>query len=182
MGRLVFVLCLLASTSASAEAIDSPDVQAAKRHFAVGTTLYNEGRYADAIVEFERAKQTHTAPAFDFNIARCLERLERWGEAAEAYSGYLKSLAPGPEHDEIVTRIDVLRKRTPPPTPVAPAAVAATVAAPPPPPPPPKARTKPWVWGVVGGVVGVVVVGAVVAGVVVGTAKDPSHPIEGVTF
>lgn len=179
MERLWLVVCLCVCALAHADVIDSPDVQAAKRHFALGTNLYNEGRYSDAMVEFRRAKQTHNAPAFDFNIARCLERLERWGEAADAYEAYLKTLPNAPERAEVTERIVVLRKRVAP-------AVSATstpgLVSAPSDAPSSRRRTKPWVWGVVGGAVGLVVVGAIVAGVVVGTAKDPSQPIAGVQF
>lgn len=180
MDRLWVALCLCLCTLARADVIDSPDVQAAKRHFALGTNLYNEGRYDDAVIEFRRAKQTHNAPAFDFNIARCLERLERWGEAAAAYEAYLKTSPNVPERAEVTERIAVLKKRantsvSVAPTPLVAGEVPKSEA-------PPRRRTKPWVWGVVGGVVGAVVVGAIVAGVVVGTAKDPSQPIAGVQF
>ena len=45
-----------------------PDTEIARRHFDRGTAFYGEGRYAQAIIEFEAAKKVKPLPDFDFNI------------------------------------------------------------------------------------------------------------------
>lgn len=91
--------------------LPDPDTQAARRHYDLGTALYDQQRYAEALREFNTAKQLKPLPAFEYNVARCYERLESWGEAAEAYERFLRSLPAGAEANETRLRIATLRAR-----------------------------------------------------------------------
>jgi tetratricopeptide (TPR) repeat protein len=136
MMRAVTLLLLVA---APALAQIDPDTEIARRHFERGTEHYDAGRYDEAVREFEAAREVRASPAFDYNIARCYDRLERVEEAIAAYRRYLSSGQSDEESAEAAARIAVLRERlarrapTPPPT-----------VAPPPPaaPPPPIAVTS----------------------------------------
>ena len=75
-------------------AVEDPDTEIAKRHFAAGAALYDQGKYNDAIVEFSAARDVRPAPAFDFNIARCYDRLERLRDAVTWYERYLATDPP----------------------------------------------------------------------------------------
>src|SRR5262249_13805170 len=50
-------------------------------------------------------------PAFDYNIGRCSERLERWAAAAAAYERYLAAQPDAEDAVEIRQRIDILKAR-----------------------------------------------------------------------
>lgn len=176
---------------ALARAQEDPDTQAARRHFTLGQQLYEQERYDDAVREFMTAKELKPIPAFDYNIGRCLDRLERWSEAADAYQRYLTADPHSAGAAELEQRIAVLRARTkseakpptttPPATPatVTPATANVIVAAPPPARRPVYKRA--WFWVVVGGGAVAIALG-VGLGLTLGHAGDASHPIGDVRF
>jgi tetratricopeptide (TPR) repeat protein len=177
---------LLLSLAARAQ-ID-PDTQAAKRHFQRGTELYGQEKYEEAVKEFTTAKELKPNPAFDYNIGRCYDRLERWKEAADAYERYLAADPQASGAMEIQERIAVLRARQAPPPgekppevtppPVTPANT--LVSAPPPAKKPVYKRA--WFWAVIGGGAAAIAVG-VALGVTLGSShNDASHPIMDVQF
>ena len=109
MRGLLLVVCLFGS-AALAQTRD-PDTEAAQRHFEHGRTLYEEGRYDDALVEFETARKLKPLPELLYNIARTHERREAWSAAADAYQEYLREKPDSPDAAELRSRIDVLRSR-----------------------------------------------------------------------
>ncbi|MSP60218.1 MAG: tetratricopeptide repeat protein [Myxococcales bacterium] len=88
-----------------------PDTELAKRHFQKGLGLYGVGMYEEAVSEFSVARAIKPLPAFDFNIARCLERLEHWEESAEAYRRDLLLDPRAADAADIRARIAVLKER-----------------------------------------------------------------------
>jgi tetratricopeptide (TPR) repeat protein len=107
--RIVGALLLLAA-SARAQS-DDPDEEIARRHFRMGLSNYAQNDYINALVEFEAARRVKAAPAFDFNIARCLDRLERFDQAIVEYESYLKKLPQADDAAEIRKRVEKLRAR-----------------------------------------------------------------------
>ena len=108
---LVLVVSFVSGRVAAQPVVD-PDTAAARRHFDAGLELYGLDRYADAIVEFEQARRLKRIPAFDYNIGKCEERLERWSEAIAAYERFLAAApAFAEETSGIRARIGVLRQR-----------------------------------------------------------------------
>jgi tetratricopeptide (TPR) repeat protein len=178
--RFVLIAVLVASGGAWAEQED-PDTEVARRHFQAGRVFYDQAEYDRALDEFQAARRVRPHPALDFNIARCLDRLERWQEAIAAYRRYLASQPPDAE--EMRTRIGQLEERlknAPPPQPPKPKErPQVTLLAPPPsltetPPPKSNKRTVGIVLGVIGGAV---VIGAAVAiGLLVKTTTEPAWP------
>jgi tetratricopeptide (TPR) repeat protein len=111
--------------------LDDPDTEAARRHFQAGAEAYEAGDYQRALREFQTGKLIKATPGFDFNIARCYERLEQYPEALTAYEAYLRA---NPDEDDKGTvalsreRVAVLKVRiealkVPPPAAVAPAPI-----------------------------------------------------------
>jgi tetratricopeptide (TPR) repeat protein len=121
----------LALASGSARAIEDPDTEIARRHFETGRDYYEAGNYQAALKEFEAARAVRPFPAFEYNIGRCYDRLERPSEAVAAYERYLAAAPDVPDADEVRERIRVLKLR-----------IAVESPAPPPAPPPPPAPSR----------------------------------------
>lgn len=93
---LVFGLALAAGVAGSADlarAQQPPqrtaDQEAADRHFKTGVTRFNEGKFGEALDEFERAYKISPHPLVLYNIAGCLRELGRYGEAVKHYKRFL---------------------------------------------------------------------------------------------
>lgn len=126
---------LLLSSVASAQPTMDPDTEVARREYGAGAALYESGKYELALEKFRAAEKIDPSPDFDYNIARCLDRLGRWQEAADSYERFVQARPDAPETAGLRERIRVLRARapsTPSPPPAAPSS-------PSPPKPPPNA-------------------------------------------
>lgn len=177
------------ATAQAQPALD-PDDEIARKHFARGLAQYDAGAYESALVEFRAAYTAKPAPEFQFNIARCLDRLEQWQAAADAYASYLAGKPSASDAAEVRQRIEVLRARAngasappsakqpatqpPPREPTAPPLTAApppttnVVTAPSAPPAKKPVYKRWWLWTAVG----VVVAGAAVG---IGVAASAPH-------
>lgn len=62
----------------------SASEDAAQVYFEAGAALYFEGRYADALVQFKKAHAESPNATFQYNIAVCNLRLERYDDALSA--------------------------------------------------------------------------------------------------
>jgi tetratricopeptide (TPR) repeat protein len=110
MGRALALALTLTAMQARAEVVD-PDTEAARRHYAQGISHYDAGRYRQALSEFEHARHLRSLPELDYDIARCHDRLEEWGDAAVAYERYLNAVPGAADADELRARVRVLRAR-----------------------------------------------------------------------
>jgi tetratricopeptide (TPR) repeat protein len=137
------IVALLTSVSARA-AGDDPDTEVARRHFDLGASAYREGQYETAAAEFEQARRIKPLPAFDFNLGRTYDRMERVDDAIAAYERYLGHTPLPPDADEVRARIAVLRGRR----------VVASVSKPAPAPAParPPVYKRWWFWTALAGV------------------------------
>jgi tetratricopeptide (TPR) repeat protein len=88
-----------------------PDTEIARRHFEAGRLKYEASDYLGALDEFEAAGRVRQFAAFDYNIARCLDRLERPAEAIAAYERYLGQVGDQPDAEEVRERVRVLKQR-----------------------------------------------------------------------
>jgi tetratricopeptide (TPR) repeat protein len=183
---LAFVLCAVSPARAN----EDPDTEVARKHFEAGRVYYDANEYNKALDEFEKAKRVKPHPALDYNIGRCLDRLERYPEAIDAYQRYLAS-KPG-DAAEITERVRMLKERlaTQPPPVARPPEPPKTnsdglltetppsLLEPPPAPPPaekPKSRrTLAIVLGVIGGAV--IVGGVIAVALLAKTTTAPATP------
>lgn len=135
---------LSTGTTRAESAFEDPDTMAARRHFQEGIERYNKLEFAAALKEFQAARLIKGLPAFDYNIGRCLDRMERYEEAVVAYERYVTLAPQAADAAEIRERIRTLKERhaaiegervapgpAPPSAPAAPAE--RPVVAPPPP-------------------------------------------------
>src|SRR5438067_1644343 len=91
-----------------------PDTEIAQRLFAEGAAAYDAHDYAHALERFEAARRVKPLPAFDYNIARCHDRLGQAAPAIEAYERYLAAAPDAADAGEVRTRVAVLRARVEP--------------------------------------------------------------------
>jgi len=82
----------------------------AREFYENGALLYEEGRYADAIVAWEEAYKMSERPLLLYNIANAQERLGQWRAALETLNRY-RVYAPAEERDRLDRRIANLERR-----------------------------------------------------------------------
>ncbi|MSP60930.1 MAG: hypothetical protein EXR72_11410 [Myxococcales bacterium] len=128
-------LLLGAGVARGDKEFDDPDTMSARRHFQQGIEHYNQLEFAAALKEFQAARLIKGLPAFDYNIGRCLDRMERYEEAVSAYERYVALAPQAPDAAEIRERIRTLKDRR--------AAIASEQAAPIPQAPPSSAAPPP---------------------------------------
>jgi tetratricopeptide (TPR) repeat protein len=110
--RVLVSVCLVCcAAQAWADTTVDADTEAAKRHFGRGRTLYDAGSYDEACNEFTEAKRVLDLPAFDYNLAKCDERRERWRDAIGEYQRFLDRAPGDPSAPEVTHRVSVLRAR-----------------------------------------------------------------------
>jgi tetratricopeptide (TPR) repeat protein len=142
--RLLVVLALLGGGGLTEAAEADPDTEVAQRLFHEGVAAYGAHDYAHALDKFEEARRLKPLPAFDFNIARCHDRLGHAQPALDAYQRYLAAAPDAPDAPEVRARIEVLRARIEPVPSTAPV---------------PERPTRRWAAPIAVGVVGVALLG-----------------------
>ncbi|MEO6952801.1 MAG: tetratricopeptide repeat protein [Polyangia bacterium] len=109
--RVIAAIALVCmAPSAHADPV-SPDEEVARRGYAAGVEAYDRGDFTTALQQFTAAKAARPHPAFDFNLGRCLDRLGRWKEAADAYERFLAARPDAPNAVELRARVTELRAR-----------------------------------------------------------------------
>lgn len=76
-----------------------------------GKALYREGKYVEALLEFQRAYEIKATPALSYNIARCYEQLSQWAEAIKAYERFSSETANPRERTEAADKIEFLKSK-----------------------------------------------------------------------
>ena len=78
-------------------------IDSAANHFRHGVSLYKDGDYEGALVEFRRAQEVSPNYRVLYNIGQCLYQLQRYAEALKAFEDYLAqgggSLSPARRQD-----------------------------------------------------------------------------------
>jgi tetratricopeptide (TPR) repeat protein len=83
------VLLTVALVLASARGAHAGDVEAARKIFAEGVKLYQQGDYEGARRLFKQADAEHHAPAIVYNLALAEEKLRHPQAAVDAYEAYV---------------------------------------------------------------------------------------------
>ena len=88
------------------------DAQArARAAYQRGTKLYNEGKFEEALAAFQEAATRYASPDFQFNIAKCYERLGDHEEAIRHYEIYLRTAEDPPDRAVVENSIADLERR-----------------------------------------------------------------------
>lgn len=98
---IALALCMVVPSALA----ETPD-ELARSHFLSGQSYYRQGRYADAIREFEEAQRLSPKPHFLFNIAQAYEK---WGKLERAIE-YLERALQMPEVPNKLTLQEHLRQ------------------------------------------------------------------------
>ena len=87
--KITVLLCLLVTGVANAQNIgNAEDDERAREFFISGKSLYQEGRYRDALVAFETAYRKSSRPAILRSIAYCHEKLGEFDSALAVLRRY----------------------------------------------------------------------------------------------
>ncbi len=128
---LIAALALL-GVSASAHAEHSKaDRSQSRLHFEAAEKQFKAGKFAAALVDYERAYDVFPHPGFLFNIAQCHRNLGDYERAIFFLQSYLRDSPKAQDRARITTLIEKLERKAaarPPdvePEPAAPALVAA---------------------------------------------------------
>src|SRR5256885_3554871 len=89
---LVGAAALIACAVAHAD-----DAGDARAHYEAGQKLYDQGRYDEAIGEYETAYRLKPHPNVLYNIAQAHERLLEYGESVKWFERYLAEAPPDAE-------------------------------------------------------------------------------------
>ncbi|HZS37402.1 MAG TPA: tetratricopeptide repeat protein [Polyangia bacterium] len=157
MGPLRASAAVLLLCAAAATARGEGDEDAARLHFQVGQSYYDEANYGDALKEFREAYRLSKRPALLYNVALCHERLDQFDQAIAALERYLADEPQAQDRKLIEARIGNLRQRqqartapAPPPATVTPMQPAPTMQLTPPEVAPRRKRLYTWIVGGVG--------------------------------
>jgi tetratricopeptide (TPR) repeat protein len=190
MRASILFLALLSAAPAFAQ---SRDRKAASARFQQGSALYAEGRWAEALVEFEAGYVAYPLRGFLVNIGQCYRKLERLEEAADTWRRFLSTHPTDSrlrsEVEDALAEVDGLLKQKS-------AAAAPPVSVPPPPETPnldapqpalpqlaadatavevpAKKKSRRWVWAVVGVAVASLAAAAITVGVVEWQNSSPN--------
>ncbi len=98
------------SVAATGRADPATDIEIAKLRFALGDLLYSNEKYSEAITELEAARKLQPRPDFDYNIARCYERMKDWPRAIDVYTRYVETMPTPLDADKILNHIEELKQ------------------------------------------------------------------------
>lgn len=110
---LLLVRIVMAQPTTPAAKPPDQNIQAARALYEAGSAAYYEGRFADAVTEFEAARVLWPSPEIDFNIGKARDRLSDPEAAAAAYERYLAARPVASNAAELRARIALLREPKP---------------------------------------------------------------------
>ncbi|HZS39853.1 MAG TPA: tetratricopeptide repeat protein [Polyangia bacterium] len=151
---LVGLVALALATPARADS----DPAAAKVHFDLGSQLYQQGRYDEALAELTRGYELDARPEFLYSLGQTERKRGRCKQALDYYQRYLDSGLPRERAAAVLIQMDrcraeldhppILVQPAPPPVVVAPPPAAAAVIVAPPPAPPKRTPIykRWWLW------------------------------------
>lgn len=91
------------------ERTDQDALARAKQHSRQGTSLYNLGRFPEALREYEASYLAAADPALLFNIGQCHRKLGHRAEAIDFFRTYLRNAPNAPNRAEVEKRIAELQ-------------------------------------------------------------------------
>mgnify|MGYP001452706637 CR=1 FL=1 len=93
------------------EARKSDSLERAMDAYNRGQEHYRRARYKEALVAFKEASTLYASPDFQYNIARCYEKLEQYDEAILAYQTYLSTKPDASDREDVEASIEFLQQK-----------------------------------------------------------------------
>jgi tetratricopeptide (TPR) repeat protein len=93
---LVSLLLTLPPAAWAQAGASSREKRAAAARFQTGRSLYEQGRWTDALGEFQSGYELYPLPGFLINIGQCYRKLERLEEARDAWQKFVDSSPADP--------------------------------------------------------------------------------------
>lgn len=90
---------------------EDPNYTRAVEAYRRGTELYNAAKFEEALASFQEAATLYASPDFQFNIAKCYERLGKYEEAIRSYETYLRTAEDSGDTAVIEASIADLQRR-----------------------------------------------------------------------
>lgn len=90
---------------------EDPNFQRAVEAYRRGTELYNAAKFDEALEAFQEAATLYASPDFQFNIAKCYERLNKYEEAIRSYELYLRTAEDTGDSAVVEASIADLKRR-----------------------------------------------------------------------
>jgi tetratricopeptide (TPR) repeat protein len=90
---------------------EDPNIERAREAYRQGTELYNAAKFEEALQAFQEAATLYASPDFQFNIAKCYERLGKYEEAIRSYETYLRTAEDDSDHAVVQASIEDLKRR-----------------------------------------------------------------------
>ncbi len=107
----LLAVLLFALGGTGARASEGAPRAMARGHFERGTTLYQQGRYAEAATAFEAAYQAVPNGVVRYNLGQCYEKLGDLSRAIDSYRAYLREVPRAEDRPEVEANITRLEKR-----------------------------------------------------------------------
>jgi hypothetical protein len=95
--------CVVVVVAASAVSAHAEPKKEAERHFKLGVKLYNEAKWAEALVEFQRAYELSPHPAVLYNLAATHRELSHYDESIQNFERFMAE-APGKVKTELMEK------------------------------------------------------------------------------
>jgi tetratricopeptide (TPR) repeat protein len=100
-----------APTEDEAAPEEDPNYTRAVEAYRLGTELYNDAKFEEALAAFQEAATLYASPDFQFNIAKCYERLGKYEDAIRSYELYLRTAEDTGDSAVIEASIADLQRR-----------------------------------------------------------------------
>lgn len=105
----VALLAVIGGTTSTAVAQDK-SLNEARAAFDNGQSLFQEGQYLEAAVQFQTAYEARPFAQFLFNIGACYEKAKDYNKALEHYNKYLETTPSDDDIKQTNKRINALKK------------------------------------------------------------------------
>ena len=107
----LLAVLLFALGGMGARASEGAPRAVARKQFERGSTLYQQGRYAEAATAFEAAYQAVPNGVVRYNLGQCYEKLGDLSRAIDSYRAYLREVPRAEDRPQVEANITRLEKR-----------------------------------------------------------------------
>jgi tetratricopeptide (TPR) repeat protein len=108
--HLALILFLTTASRAFAQGVSEAQVTAGNELLAAGKVAFNEGRYKEALNDYEQAYQRTQRPAILYRIGDTADKLGDHERAISAFQQYLEAVPNAKDADFVRSRIDANRQ------------------------------------------------------------------------